>query len=86
MVENGGTGASSTSKSLLQQLHEAGGGKETWEAQNKITEGDAASGKDIPWSEVFARTSIGLGFKSTCRDDHGSLFCDIVFFVPDNNL
>jgi hypothetical protein len=29
MVENGGTGASSTAKSLIENLHEAGGGKET---------------------------------------------------------
>ena len=71
MVNNGGTGASSTAKSLLEKLHEAGGGKEAWEAQNKITESDAASGKGMPWSEVFARTSIGLGFKSMCRDEHG---------------
>ncbi len=38
MEENGGTGASSTGKSLLEALHEAGGGEEAWEAQNKITE------------------------------------------------
>jgi hypothetical protein len=31
MVENGGTGASSTVKSLLEKLYEAGVGKETWE-------------------------------------------------------
>ena len=27
-------------KSLLENLHEAGGGQEAWEAKNKITEGD----------------------------------------------
>ncbi len=42
MVENGGTGASSTGKSLLEALHEAGGGKKSSEAQNKITVSDAA--------------------------------------------
>jgi hypothetical protein len=68
MVENGGTGASSTAKSLVENLHEAGGGKEAWEAKNKITEGDVASGKGMPWSEVFARNCVGLGFKSMCRD------------------
>jgi hypothetical protein len=71
MVENGGTGASSTGKSLLEALHEAGGGEEAWEAQNKITESHAAYGKGMPWSEVFARNSVGLGFKSMCRDEHG---------------
>ncbi len=71
MVENGGTGASSTGKSLLEALHEAGGGEEAWEAQNKITENHAAYGKDMPWIEVFARNSLGLDFKSMCRDEHG---------------
>ncbi len=71
MVENGGTGSSSTGKSLLEALHEAGGGKEAWQTQNKITESDAAYGKGIPWSEVFTRNSVGLGFKSMCRDEHG---------------
>ncbi len=58
MVENGGTGASSTGKSLLEALHEAGGGKEAWETQNKITERDAGYGKGMSWSEVFARNSL----------------------------
>ncbi len=71
MVENGGTGASSTGKSLLEELHETGGGKEVWETQNKITESDDAYGKGIPWNEVFARNSVGLDFKSMCRDEHG---------------
>ncbi len=71
MVENGGTGASSTGKSLLETLHEAGGGEEAWEAQNKITESDVAYGKGMPWREDFARNSVGLGFKSMCRDEHG---------------
>ncbi len=44
MVENDGTGASSTGKSLLGAMHEAGGGKEVWEAQNKIKESDVAYG------------------------------------------
>jgi hypothetical protein len=69
MVENGGTGSSSTGKSLLEALHEAGGGKEASEAQNKITESDATYGKGMTWNEVFARNSVGLGFKSMCRDD-----------------
>jgi hypothetical protein len=60
MVENDGTGASSTGKSLLESLHETGGGKETWEVQNKITENDDVYGQDIPWIEVFARNSVGL--------------------------
>ena len=68
MVENGGTGASSTPKSLLENLHEAGGGKESWESKNKITEGDVASGKGLSWSD---RNCVGLGFKSMCRDQHG---------------
>jgi hypothetical protein len=55
MMENGGTGASSTAKSLLEKMYEAGDGKETWEAQNKITEVVTASGQDMRWSEVFAR-------------------------------
>jgi hypothetical protein len=72
MVENGGTGTSSTRKSLLEALHEAGGGKEAWETQNKITERDAGYGKGMSLSEVFARISVGLGFsKSMCRDEHG---------------
>jgi hypothetical protein len=71
MVENGGTGASSTAKSLLENLHEGGGGKEAWEAKNKITEGDVASGKGMSWIEVFTRNCVGLGFKSMCRDQHG---------------
>jgi hypothetical protein len=59
MVENGGTGASSTGKSLLETLHEAGGGEEAWEAQNKITESDAAYGKGIDRACRGARTSLG---------------------------
>jgi hypothetical protein len=42
MVENGETVAFSTGKSLLEALQEAGGGKEEWETQNKITESDDA--------------------------------------------
>ncbi len=71
MVENGGTGASSTGKSLREVLQETGGGEEVWETQNKITERDTTYGRDIPWSEVFTRNSVGLGFKSMCRDEHG---------------
>ncbi len=71
MVENGGTGTSSTGKSLLEALDEVGGGKEASETQNKITESDAAYGKGMPWSKVLARNSVGLGFKSMYRDDHG---------------
>jgi hypothetical protein len=71
MVENGGTGASSTSKSLLQQVHDAGGGKEAWEAQNKITEGDVVPGQEMRWNEVLTRNCIGFGCKSMCRDQHG---------------
>jgi hypothetical protein len=25
----------------------------------------------MPWNEVLARNSVGLGFKSMCRDEHG---------------
>jgi hypothetical protein len=64
MVENDGTGSSSTGKSLLEALYETGGGEETWEAQNKITESHGVYGKDMPWNEVFVRNSVGLGFKS----------------------
>jgi hypothetical protein len=71
MVENDGTGASSTGKSLLEVLHEGRGGKESWETQNKITESDVEYGKDMSWNEVFVRNSVGLGFKSMCRDEHG---------------
>ncbi len=71
MVENDGTGTSSSGKSLLEAIDEAGGGKEVWETQNKITESDVAYGKGMPWSEVLTRNSVGLGFKSMCRDEHG---------------
>jgi hypothetical protein len=71
MVENGGTGSSSTGKSLLEALHEGRGGKESWETQNKITESDTEYGKDMSWNEVFVRNSVGLVFKSMCRDEHG---------------
>jgi hypothetical protein len=75
MVENGGTGTSSTGKSLLEALHEGGGGKESWEAQNKITESDTTYGKVMPWNEVFSRNSVGLGLKSMCRDEHTHTDC-----------
>ena len=61
MVDKDGTGVSSTEKSLLEE-------KEKWQAACKSTERDAVSDQAVAWSEVFARNSVSLGYKSLCRD------------------
>jgi hypothetical protein len=71
MVDKGETGASSTGKSLFEELHETGGGKEKWETACKSTERDAVFDQDFVWSEVFARNSVSLDYKSLCRDANG---------------
>jgi hypothetical protein len=72
MVENDGTGSSSTGKSLLEALHETGGGEEGWEAQNKMPLPCASSLSVIlPYAASLSVIIIALCYPAARYDDSG---------------